>query len=139
MTLNNKENTWGKGEEGVFLNQQTCKLCEAQVDNAKEQLEQQRKKAEAETEEALKKLGCDILVTSKKCEQGNVKLELTGAQRKFMPKVTPNGDKLNMFNHSTYFNMSLIDSSWLSMSENLDSQFLVNVFAELSRFELFCE
>ena len=26
---------------------------------------------------------------------------------RFSPKVTPNGDKLNLFNHSAYFNMSL--------------------------------
>lgn len=80
---------------------------QSQVDDVKQRLELQRKKAEAETEDALRKLGCDILVTSKKCEQSNIKLELTEAQKRFMPKVTPNGDKLNMFNHSTYFNMSL--------------------------------
>ena len=80
---------------------------ESKIDSVKEEREIQRKKTEAETEEALRKLGCDILVTSKKCEQNNVKREVTEAQKMFMPKVTPNGDKLNMFNHSTYFNMSL--------------------------------
>ena len=77
------------------------------IDSVKEELEMQRIKTEAETEEALKKLGCDILVTSKKCEANDIKMEVSEAQKMFMPKVTPNGDKLNMFNHSTYFNMSL--------------------------------
>ena len=77
------------------------------VDSIKEELELQRIKTEAETEEALKKLGCDILVTSKKYDANDLKKEVTEAQKMFMPKVTPNGDKLNMFNHSTYFNMSL--------------------------------
>jgi hypothetical protein len=27
--------------------------------------------------------------------------------KKFSPKVTPNAERLNMFNHSAYFNMSL--------------------------------
>ena len=80
---------------------------EENVDNVKDELELQRIKTEAETEEALKKLGCDILVTSKKYETGDVKKEVSEAQKMFMPKVTTNGDKLNMFNHSTYFNMSL--------------------------------
>ena len=51
-----------------------------------------------ETEEALSKLGSEIMVTPKM----EVKQE-----RKFSPKVTPNGDRLNLFNHSAYFNMSL--------------------------------
>ena len=29
------------------------------------------------------------------------------SESKFAPRVTPNGDHLNMFNHSAYFNMSL--------------------------------
>ena len=80
---------------------------DVKMNGVKEELEIQRIKAESETEEALKKLGCDILVTSKNSETNDVKLEVSDAQKKFMPKVTPNGDKLNMFNHSTYFNMSL--------------------------------
>ena len=49
-----------------------------------------------EAEEALRKLGCDIMVTPK--------IE-NKPESKFAPKVTPNGDKLNQFNHSAYFNM----------------------------------
>jgi len=55
-------------------------------------------KTRNETEEALRKLGSDIMVTPK----SEIKSE-----SKFAPKVTPNGDRLNMFNHSAYFNMSL--------------------------------
>eukprot|EP00092_Neocalanus_flemingeri_P068100 GFUD01083168.1.p1 GENE.GFUD01083168.1~~GFUD01083168.1.p1 ORF type:complete len:2042 (+),score=445.04 GFUD01083168.1:252-6377(+) len=55
-------------------------------------------KSRSETEEALRKLGSDIMVTPK----SEIKSE-----SKFAPRVTPNGDRLNMFNHSAYFNMSL--------------------------------
>ena len=55
-------------------------------------------KSRNETEEALRKLGSDIMVTPK----SEIKSE-----SKFAPRVTPNGDRLNMFNHSAYFNMSL--------------------------------
>jgi len=58
----------------------------------------QPEKSRNETEEALRKLGSDILVTPK----SEIKSE-----SKFAPRVTPNGDRLNMFNHSAYFNMSL--------------------------------
>ena len=59
-----------------------------------------------ETEEALKKLGADILITPK-VQEDEMKKEIPGLTKQFIPKITPNGDKLNMFNHSTYFNMSL--------------------------------
>ena len=55
-------------------------------------------KSRSETEEALRKLGSDIMVTPK----SEIKSE-----SKFAPRVTPNGDRLNMYNHSAYFNMSL--------------------------------
>lgn len=56
-----------------------------------------------ETEEALRRLGSEILVTPK--SEAGVKTE--DRSRFFSPKITPNGDRLNMFNHSAYFNMSL--------------------------------
>jgi len=52
---------------------------------------------------ALKKLGSEIFVTSAMTP----KAESTEYERKYLPKVTPNGDKLNMFNHSSHFNMQL--------------------------------
>ena len=52
---------------------------------------------------ALKKLGSEIFITSAMTP----KVELTDYERKYLPKVTPNGDKLNMFNHSSHFNMQL--------------------------------
>ncbi len=48
-------------------------------------------------EEALRRLGHEILVTPKT----EVKALLP------LPKVTPNADKLNLFNHSAQFNMAL--------------------------------
>ena len=48
-------------------------------------------KSRNETEEALRKLGSDIMVTPK----SEIKSE-----SKLAPRVTPNGDRLNMFNHS---------------------------------------
>ena len=60
-----------------------------------------------ETEEALKKLGADILITPKVQEEEVLKKEIPEISKQIVPKITPNGDKLNMFNHSTYFNMSL--------------------------------
>ncbi len=52
-----------------------------------------------ETKEALAKLSSEILVTAKLQES---KMDL-----KFMPKTTPNGEKLNMFNHTSNLNMTL--------------------------------
>ena len=48
--------------------------------------------------EALSRLGKEILITPKL----ETKLDV-----KFMPKVTPNGEKLNMFNHTSNLNMTL--------------------------------
>jgi hypothetical protein len=64
----------------------------------KENGDDHRKKVE--TEEALAKLGSDILVTSRM--EAKVDVDC-----KFLPKVTPNGEKLNMFNHSSNLNMTL--------------------------------
>ena len=69
-------------------------------ENKKESEEEKRKRLE--TEEALRKLGSEILVTPKaetKAEEEDVKA--------LTPRITPNGDKLNLFNHSACFNMSL--------------------------------
>ena len=53
------------------------------------------------TEAALRKLGSEILVTPR-----HEPSKSTDASR-FSPRITPNGDRLNMFNHSQYFNMSI--------------------------------
>ena len=69
-------------------------------EDKKESEEAKRKRLE--TEEALRKLGSEILVTPKaetKAEDEEVKA--------LTPRITPNGDKLNLFNHSACFNMSL--------------------------------
>ena len=69
-------------------------------EDKKESEEEKRKRLE--TEEALRKLGSEILVTPKaetKAEEEEVKA--------LTPRITPNGDKLNLFNHSACFNMSL--------------------------------
>jgi len=55
-------------------------------------------KGRDETEEALKKLGSEIMVTPKMESKW---------ESSYTPKVTPNGDNLNLFNHSAYFNMSV--------------------------------
>jgi hypothetical protein len=60
---------------------------------------EEEKKKRIETEEVLKKLGSEILVTPK--------VEVNEELKPFTPKITPNGDKLNLFNHSACFNMSL--------------------------------
>ena len=57
-----------------------------------------RDKSLTETEAALSRLGSDIMVTPK----AEIKPE-----SKYTPKVTPNGNHLNMLNHSTYFNMTM--------------------------------
>lgn len=54
------------------------------------------------TEDVLKKLGSDVLVTPK---MENKKEDVL--KNLISPKVTPNGDKLNLFNHSAQFNMAL--------------------------------
>lgn len=48
--------------------------------------------------DALSKLGKEILITPKLESKFDVK---------FMPKVTPNGEKLNLFNHTSNLNMTL--------------------------------
>jgi hypothetical protein len=53
--------------------------------------------------DVLKKLGSEIMITSK----SSPKPEADDLVRKYLPKVTPNGDKLNLFNHSSHFNMQL--------------------------------
>jgi len=53
------------------------------------------------TEEALRKLGSEILVTPRADPPKSVEAA------RFTPRITPNGDRLNLFNHSQYFNMSL--------------------------------
>ena len=65
-------------------------------DTVKKEVEESKE----QMEDTLKKLGSDIMVTTPK-------VELTDYEKKFLPKVTPNGDKLNMFNHSSHFNMQL--------------------------------
>ncbi len=46
----------------------------------------------------------DINLTPKTESRGGTDSVLL---RRFSPKVTPNAERLNMFNHSAYFNMSL--------------------------------
>ena len=53
-----------------------------------------------EMQDTLMKLGSDNMLSTPK-------VELTDYEKKLLPKVTPNGDKLNMFNHSSHFNMQL--------------------------------
>ncbi len=69
--------------------------------NAEEdvKMETEEDKKKIETENALKKLGSEIMVTPK--------LEAGHVDAKFLPKVTPNGEKINLFSHSTNLNMSL--------------------------------
>ena len=72
------------------------------VNNAKqepkiEKMEQVDNESD-ETKEALSKLSSEILVTPKVESKTDMK---------FLPKVTPNGEKLNMFNHTSNLNMTL--------------------------------
>jgi hypothetical protein len=53
--------------------------------------------------DVLKKLGSEIMVTSKSATMA----DSADLAKKYLPKVTPNGDKLNLFNHSSSFNMQL--------------------------------
>ena len=62
--------------------------------------------------DVLKKLGSEIMVTSK---AATPKVETDHFSKKFLPKVTPNGDKLNLFNHTSNFNMQLSPVSLDSM------------------------
>ena len=55
----------------------------------------------AETEAALRKLGSEIMVTPRH------DVPRTSEATRFTPRITPNGDRLNLFNHSQYFNMSM--------------------------------
>jgi hypothetical protein len=72
----------------------------------KEGDEEEHKLEDSDMANALKKLGSEIFVSSKPSAL-TPKIELTEYERKYLPKVTPNGDKLNMFNHSSHFNMQL--------------------------------
>ena len=63
----------------------------------------ENKPDDVEMADVLKKLGSEIMVTPK----ATMKAEPSDLAKKFMPKVTPNGDKLNLFNHSSNFNMQL--------------------------------
>ena len=65
-----------------------------------------------EMADVLKKLGSEIMVTSK---AATPKVETDHFSKKFLPKVTPNGDKLNLFNHTSNFNMQLSPVSLDSM------------------------
>ena len=56
-----------------------------------------------ETQEVLRKLCAEISVMPKQ----EVRSLAETLSRRFSPKVTPNAERLNMFNHSAYFNMSL--------------------------------
>ena len=56
-----------------------------------------------ETEESLKRLSSEILVTPK----SEMLIKSEDKLKFFSPKITPNGDKVNIFNHSSFFNMSL--------------------------------
>ena len=64
----------------------------------KEEIKTDTNEQEKDAIEALSKLGKEILITPKL----ETKLDV-----KFMPKVTPNGEKLNMFNHTSNLNMTL--------------------------------
>jgi hypothetical protein len=86
-----------------------------------EEEDDDQKRLRLETEEALKKLGNEILVTPKvepvtpahsgkagdSQENAEPKTEeLEDKTQLFSPKVTPNGEKLNMFNHISQFHMT---------------------------------
>ena len=59
------------------------------------------------TKGVLAKLSSEILVTPK----AEAKIDM-----KFLPKVTPNGEKLNIFNHTSNLNMTM--SSVILNGEN---------------------
>ena len=82
----------GEGE-----NKENIKSEESKESPVKSEQEQNREATEA----ALRKLGSEILVTPRQEPPKS-----TEASR-FTPRITPNGDRLNLFNHSQYFNMSL--------------------------------
>ena len=63
----------------------------------------ENKPDDVEMSDVLKKLGSEIMVTPKAA----TKAEPSDLAKKYLPKVTPNGDKLNLFNHSSNFNMQL--------------------------------
>ena len=71
---------------------------EMEIDDNEEEVDNKEnvKDEPDETKEALAKLSNEILVTPK-----------VNADVKFLPKVTANGEKLNMFNHSSSLNMTL--------------------------------
>ena len=72
---------------------------EMEIDDNEEEVNKENVKDEPdETKEALAKLSNEILVTPK---------VNAGSDVKFLPKVTANGEKLNMFNHSSSLNMTL--------------------------------
>ena len=74
---------------------------EEEIDDVEDDaLADEETKKRIETELALKKLGSDILVTPK--------MEMKDQDfKKSTPRITPNAEKLNLFNHSAHFNMSL--------------------------------
>ena len=93
----NEEDDGSNKENGGDVEMREVK---GEQEDKKESEDEKRKRLE--TEEALKKLGSEILVTPKaetKPEEEEVKA--------LTPRITPNGDKLNLFNHSACFNMSL--------------------------------
>ncbi len=73
---------------------------EEEEDSKDDAVKSEEDKQRLETQEALKKLGHEILVTPK--TESDKKSNPAST-----PKVTPNGDKLNLFNHSAHFHMTL--------------------------------
>lgn len=60
-----------------------------------------------ETQEVLRKMCAEISSTPKQETWKSGEAAAAAAATRFSPKVTPNAERLNMFNHSAYFNMSL--------------------------------
>ena len=93
----NDEDGGSNKENGGDVNMKEVK--KEEKEDKKETEEEKRKRLE--TEEALRKLGSEILVTPK------AETKAEEEAKALTPRITPNGDKLNLFNHSACFNMSL--------------------------------
>ena len=87
----------GEGE-----NKENIKSEESKVEKTETPVKSEQEQNRAATEAALRKLGSEILVTPRQ-EPAPKSAEAS----RFTPRITPNGDRLNLFNHSQYFNMSL--------------------------------
>merc|ERR1719411_2100877 len=86
----------GEGE-----NKENIKSEESKVEKTETPVKTEQEQNRAATEAALRKLGSEILVTPRQ-EPPPKSAEAS----RFTPRM-PNGDRLNLFNHSQYFNMSL--------------------------------